>query len=99
MGWFLRALGELDEAYQANPMPFFRADVRLLQGRLPEVAAEGESVRSAIAAFLMGEETSALPPDALGLARISHQGMESGCLLCHRLIYHNHLRHPEKAAR
>jgi len=34
-----------------------------------------------------------------GLTLISHQGMESGCLLCHRLIYHNHLRHQEKAAR
>jgi hypothetical protein len=27
------------------------------------------------------------------------RGMESGCLLCHRLIYHNHLRHQGKAAR
>jgi len=36
---------------------------------------------------------------AAELALISHQGMESGCLLCHRLIYHNHLRHQEKAAR
>jgi hypothetical protein len=68
LGWFLRALGELDEAYLANPMPFFRADLRLLQGRLPEVAAEGVSVRAAIASFLMGDQGAAVPPDTLGPA-------------------------------
>jgi hypothetical protein len=67
LGWFLRSLGELDEAYRANPMPFFRADVRLLQGRLPEVAAEGDPARTAAAAFLMGERFD-LPPDLLGMA-------------------------------
>jgi hypothetical protein len=68
LGWFLRALGELDEAYRANPMGFFRADVRLLQGRLPEVAREGDSVRATTAAFLMGDCDAGLPPDALGPA-------------------------------
>ena len=67
LGWFLRALGEFDEAYRQHPMPYFRADVRLLQGRLPEVAAEGEDVRTAAAAFLMGQ-TKVLPPDRLGCA-------------------------------
>ena len=67
-GWFLRALGELDQAYQANSMPFFRADIRLLQGRLPEVGAEGDTVRTATASFLMGDETESLPSDVLGVA-------------------------------
>jgi hypothetical protein len=67
LAWFLRALGEFDEAYARHPMPYFRADVRLLQGRLPEVAAEGDEVRSAAAAFLMGR-SQALPPDSLGCA-------------------------------
>jgi hypothetical protein len=64
-GWFLRGMGELEEAYARNDLPFFRADIRLLQGRLTAVAAEGDSTRTAIAAFLMGE-TQTLPPDALG---------------------------------
>jgi hypothetical protein len=68
LGWFLRALGELDDAYSANNMPYFRADVRLLQGRLPEVAAEDDPVRAATASFLMGNRTDVLPPDLLGLA-------------------------------
>jgi hypothetical protein len=65
LGWFLRALGEYEPAYQHNPLPYFRADVRLLQGRLPEVAAEGEESRAAVAAFLMGR-TQTPPPLALG---------------------------------
>jgi hypothetical protein len=67
LGWYLRALGELDEAYRQNALPYFRADVRLLQGRLPEVAAEVDSARAAVAAFLMGT-TSDLPPNFLGHA-------------------------------
>ena len=67
LAWFLRALGEFDEAYAQNAMPYFRADVRLLQGRLPSVAAEGDDTRSAAAAFLMGQ-TKAIPPDVLGCA-------------------------------
>jgi len=67
LAWFLRALGEFDEAYAQNPMPYFRADVRLLQGRLPAVAAEGDDARSATAAFLMGQ-TKDFPRDVLGCA-------------------------------
>jgi hypothetical protein len=67
LGWYLRGLGELEAAYEANPMPYFRADVRLLQGRLPEVAVEGDPARTAIAAFLMGEAPQ-LPADLLGMA-------------------------------
>jgi hypothetical protein len=65
LAWHLRALGELDEAYANNPLPYFRADVRLLQGRLPAAAAEGDEARAAAAAFLMGR-TQKLPPQALG---------------------------------
>jgi len=65
LAWFLRALGEFDEAYTQNLMPYFRADIRLLQGRLPHVAAEGDEGRSVAAAFLMGR-TEELPPDRLG---------------------------------
>jgi hypothetical protein len=61
LGWFLRALGEFEEAYAHNDLPYFRADIRLLQGRLPQVATEGDPTRTAIAAFLMGK-TKALPP-------------------------------------
>jgi hypothetical protein len=64
LGWYLRALGELEEAYAHNDLPFFRADIRLLQGRLPEVEAIGDSARTAVAAFLMGH-TRTLPPDVL----------------------------------
>src|SRR5262249_41717316 len=63
LGWYLRALGELEEAYRHNDLPHFRADVRLLQGRLPEVAREGDGGRSATAAFLMGQTVE--PPPAL----------------------------------
>ncbi len=65
LGWYLRALGEFEEAYAHNALPFFRADIRLLQGCLPRVAAEGDSTRSAAAAFLMGQ-TKDLPPAVLG---------------------------------
>jgi hypothetical protein len=68
LAWFLRALGELDQAYDANHLPYFRADIRLLQGRWPEVAAEGDPVRTAIAGFLRGQTTDRLPPDLMGLA-------------------------------
>ena len=67
LAWFLRALGELEEAFAIHQMPHFRADIRLLQGRLPEVAREGDPARSATAAFLMGQ-TRDLPPDLLGCA-------------------------------
>jgi hypothetical protein len=67
LAWYLRALGELEPAYAENGLPYFRADVRLLQGRLPQVAAEGDDARTAVAAFLMGR-TKELPPDLLGCA-------------------------------
>jgi hypothetical protein len=67
LAWFLRALGEFEEAYRHNNLPYFRADIRLLQGRLPQVAAEQEDTRTAIAAFLMGK-TTALPSQSLGAA-------------------------------
>ncbi len=65
MGWYLRALGELDLAYEQNHLPFFRADIRLLQGRLTEVEKEGDAARSEVAQFLMGR-SARLPADALG---------------------------------
>ncbi len=65
MGWYLRALGELDLAYEQNNLPFFRADIRLLQGRLNEVEKEGDPARAEVARFLMGREAR-LPADALG---------------------------------
>jgi hypothetical protein len=67
LGWFLRALGELEAAYEHNDLPFFRADIRLVQGRLPEVAQEGDAVRAAAAELLMGH-TAAPPPSVLGCA-------------------------------
>jgi hypothetical protein len=65
LAWYLRALGEFEEAYRHNNLDYFRADIRLLQGRLPHVASEGHASRTAVAAFLMGEST-ALPDDDLG---------------------------------
>ncbi len=65
MGWYLRALGELDLAYEQNNLAFFRADIRLLQGRLKEVEAEGDATRTEVARFLMGQ-ASQLPGDSLG---------------------------------
>ncbi len=65
LGWYLRALGDLEEAHRQNALAYFRADIRLLQGRLPQVAAEGDDARTAIADFLMGRMKS-LPPDPLG---------------------------------
>jgi hypothetical protein len=65
LGWYLRALGELEAAYAQNPFPYFRADVRLLQGQLPRVEAEGDPTRTAIAEFLMGR-TTRIPPHPLG---------------------------------
>lgn len=67
LGWFLRALGEFEDAYAHNELPYFRADIRLLQGRLPEVSREGEDTRTAVAEFLMGR-TSQAPPSVLGCA-------------------------------
>jgi hypothetical protein len=67
LGWYLRALGEMEEAFEQNNFPFFRADIRLLQGRLPEVEQEGDLTRAGIAAFLMGE-TTRLPSFPLGCA-------------------------------
>jgi len=60
-------LGEFEEAYRHNNLPYFRADIRLLQGRLPHVAAEREDTRTAMAAFLMGK-TTALPSEPSGAA-------------------------------
>jgi hypothetical protein len=65
LAWFLRALGEFEAAHAQHPMCDFRADVRLLQGRLPEVAAEDDQARTGAAAFLMGRSRE-LPPDLLG---------------------------------
>jgi hypothetical protein len=67
LAWYLRALGEFDQAFAHNDLPYFRADILLLQGRLPQVAAAGDSTRTPIAAFLMGK-TQALPPDQLAAA-------------------------------
>jgi len=67
LGWYLRALGELEEAFAQNNFSFFRADIRLLQGRLPQVEAEGEPARTAVAEFLMGRTTK-LPCVPLGCA-------------------------------
>lgn len=67
LGWFLRALGEFEEAYAHNDLPYFRADIRLLQGRLPEVEREGDDTRTATAEFLMGRTTKP-PPSVLGCA-------------------------------
>jgi hypothetical protein len=67
LAWHLRALGEFDEAHAHNSLPCFRADIRLLQGRLPQVADEGDEARAAVAAFLMGR-TPRLPPSVLGSA-------------------------------
>jgi hypothetical protein len=67
LAWYLRALGEFAAAFSSNPLPYFRADILLLQGRLPQVAAAGDSTRTATAAFLMGQTTD-LPPDQLGCA-------------------------------
>ena len=39
-------LGELDLAYEQNNLPFFRADIRLLEGRLNEVEKEGDTART-----------------------------------------------------
>jgi hypothetical protein len=65
LAWYLRALGEFEDAYQHNNLPYFRADIRLLQGRLPLVVAEDDASRTAIAAFLMGQTTE-LPAADLG---------------------------------
>jgi hypothetical protein len=65
LAWYQRALGELEKAYRNNPLPHFRADIRLLQGRLPEAAAEGDPTRTPLARFLMGRSQE-LPPDVLG---------------------------------
>jgi hypothetical protein len=67
LGWYLRAMGELESAYAENPLPYFRADIRLLQGRLPDVEAEGDPGRSEVAAFLMGRKERA-PAAPLGCA-------------------------------
>jgi hypothetical protein len=67
LAWYLRALGELEEAYQQLPLCYFRGDVRLLQGRLPEAAAVEDEPRKAVADFLMGL-TREVPPDVLGYA-------------------------------
>jgi hypothetical protein len=65
LGWYLRALGELEDAYEQNQLAYFRADVRLLQGRLSQVGEHGDPARAAIAEFLMGK-TKHVPPDPLG---------------------------------
>jgi len=65
LAWYLRALGEFDQAFACNELPYFRADILLLQGRLPLVAEMGDTTRTAIAQFLMGKTTD-LPPDQIG---------------------------------
>ncbi len=65
LGWYLRALGELEAAYAENPFPYFRADIRLLQGQLPRVEEEDDPARTEIAEFLMGR-TTRLPSHPLG---------------------------------
>jgi hypothetical protein len=65
LGWYLRGLGELELAYEQNNLPFFRADIRLLQGRLSEVEREADAARAEVARFLMGCATR-VPADALG---------------------------------
>jgi hypothetical protein len=67
LGWYLRALGEFDEAAEQNRIPYFRADIRLLQGMLTQVEDEGEPARTAIAEMLMGR-TTRLPHEPLGCA-------------------------------
>jgi hypothetical protein len=64
LAWYLRALGEFEEAYAMTSLADLRADIRLLQGRLPLVAREGDSARTAVAAFLMGQ-TREVPPELL----------------------------------
>ncbi|HJT36601.1 MAG TPA: ATP-binding protein [Pirellulales bacterium] len=65
LGWYLRSLGEIEEAYRQHNMAYFRSDIRLLQGRLPEVAQEGDPHRTAVAALLMGQ-TLRIPDLELG---------------------------------
>jgi tetratricopeptide (TPR) repeat protein len=67
LGWYLRALGELEAAFEQHTFPFFRADIRLLQGRLTEVEKEGDPARTAVASFLMAQ-TTRVPSDTLGCA-------------------------------
>lgn len=55
LAWYQRLLGELDDAFVAHSMSNFRAEIRLLQGRLPEVAALDDDHSTAVAAFLMGQ--------------------------------------------
>lgn len=64
LAWYERALGELEEAYRRNPLAHFRADIRLLQGRLPDAAAEADPLRTPVALFLMGQLRT-LPGTAL----------------------------------
>ena len=65
MGWYLRALGELELANLQNKLPFLRPHIRLLQGRLVEVEKEGDTARTEVARFLMGGAPR-LPGDPLG---------------------------------
>src|SRR3954449_10644791 len=60
-------------------------------------AVLGESdARGVVSLAAVGHGLTAL---ALGLARISHQYLESGCLVCHRWNCDNPLRQRPKAAR
>jgi hypothetical protein len=65
LAWYLRAFGEFNQAFACNELPYFRADILILQGRLPRVAEIGDSTRTPIAQFLMGKTTD-LPPDQMG---------------------------------
>lgn len=88
LAWSLRALGEFEEAYTLAGLPYFRADIRLLQGRLPEVVAEGDDARTAAARFLMGESAE-VPTDLLSAAALRVQAF----------LYLGRLRKAEHAAR
>src|SRR5262249_20142545 len=50
LAWYLRALGEFEQAFACNELPYFRADILLLQGRLPQVEGVGDSTRTPLAA-------------------------------------------------
>ena len=86
LGWYLRALGELEAAFEQHTFPFFRADIRLLQGRLTEVEKEGDTARTAIASFLMAQ-TTRVPSDTLGCVDPTSSALALHGALCRRLEF------------